>query len=191
MSAIWTYATGVRYPGSEPLPVGTQGAAQLITGSVVMPIAWLDARKGSPIINGTISTEWDSNPQYCSSVSHTVDPPLPSGISITDITEIGGITVSGLSDNLLTTNIKNNYTDIHDNMVEVNTNSLPPDSMLTHYSPLSAKYLDYTIVITVVWIHDNNNQSSDSAAWILRLWNSWVNERQDVIGIAEKEVKGG
>ena len=73
----------------------------------------------------------------------------------------------------------------------VNTNDLPPDSMLTHYSPLSTKYNDYTIVVTVVWQHDKGNVDSDTATWILRLWNNWIAEKNDVEGLAAQEVKGG
>lgn len=189
MAAIWTYVSGTRSPGSALLPYSTQGSVSMTTGSYQTPIAWLDVKKGEPIINGTISTIWDSNPQQCTSVTHTVFPPLPTGISVFDDTAIAGIIVTGASTSMLTTSISNNYTDIHANEALVNNNNLPPNSMLTHYLPLSTKYIDYTISVTVIWEHDNGNVGSDTADWILRMWNSWDQEEQDVKGIVIVEIK--
>lgn len=188
MAAIWT-----PFPAPSQRQSGLHGSALMIDGSLVAPISWIDAQKGEPIVNGTISTVWDSEPIRCVSVKHTVSPTLPSGISIVDNPGIGGIVVSGSSIDLLTTNINNNYTDIYANMGVVQSNDLPPDSMLTHYTPLSTKYNDYVITVTVQWEHnyDNHQVSQDQQNWILRLWNNWITEENDVKTLAAKEVKGG
>lgn len=189
MSAIWTYAGGSRPSGASPLASGTRGSESMTSGSVVQPISWLDVQKGEAVINGTISTVWDSHPQQCLAVSHTVTPTLPAGISIVDVKEIGGIIVSGNTTSTLITNIKNNYTDLYGNKGVTQSNTLPENTILTHYTPLSTRFNDYLIVITVVWAHDLNRTDSDTSNWIFRLWNNWKQEEQDVKNIVIREIK--
>jgi len=188
MSAIWT-----PLPAPSQRPAGLQGSASMVAGSVVSPITWLDAQTGEPIINGTITTVWDSEPIECVSVTHTVSPSIPAGITIVDNPGIGGIIVTGSSTALLTTIINNDYVDIHGNKGNISSNNLPPDAILTHYLPLSTKYNDFVIGVTVSWKHDYKNPqvSQDQQSWILRLWNNWSQEKNDVKGIAATEVKGG
>jgi hypothetical protein len=192
MSAKWTYIGGLRYPGSDPIPIGSRGSESMTPGSFVMPISWLDAQKGENIINGTISTVWDFEPIRCTSVTHTISPELPAGISIVDDIGIAGIIVSGMSNSLLTTIINNNYTDIYGNKEVELSNNLPKNSMLTHYTPLLTKYNDYIITVIVEWEYNYffPTISKDQSDWILRIWNNWITEKNDVKELAAQEVKG-
>ena len=186
MAAIWTPP-----PAPSKRSSGIQGSASMTSGSVVQPISWLDAQKGETIINNTIRSTWDSNPQNCQKVSHSVSPALPAGISIEDNPGIGGIIVTGSSKALLTTTLNNDYVDNYGNKGNISSLDLPVNTILTHYSPLSTKYNDYVISVNVTWQHDDGNVDSDSAVFILRLWNNWVQEEADVKGLVAKEVTGG
>lgn len=186
MAAVWTPP-----PAPTQRSTGIKGSASMTSGSVVQPISWLDAQKGETIINNTISTVWDNQPIQCQSVSHTVSPALPAGISIANNIGIGGIVVTGSSSNLLITTLNNNYVDPYGNKGKISSLTLPTNTLLTHYTPLSTKYNDYVISITVVWEfnYDNNQSGSDQQTYILRLWNNWIQEEVDVKSLAATEIK--
>lgn len=188
MATIWTFPGGI-----IPLPTGYQGSANAHSGSVVSPTSWLDCLEGEEIINGVVSTVWDSEPISCVGVSHVISPPLPAGVQIADNIGTGGITVSHFTISLITPVIVNNYIlkQSHlPNQAVTDTNQLPPNSILTHHTPITTNYIDYVITVTVQWLHnyDSPTVGTDSKSLILRIWNNWQVEKNDVINIIQGQI---
>lgn len=170
---------GITWIPPAPTP-GVSGTASCVSGSTVHG-EWLSCNKGETIF-GEVATTHSAG--ISCGVTHVCNPPAPPGMTITNTAT--GITVTGMVTDILNTPINTDYTlKQNDQPDKVNQPTTPPNSILTHYTPLSTDHVLYTITVTATWKHDTNVTTPYTLDWIVVLYNAWVPEKNAVKSIVQ------